>query len=509
MRKLTLLTCLLLGAFSHLIANPITNGAITYSVEAETFPTNFGNNFAYYHVNLDLDDLTQVSKNGLLRIAIDYQSGMEIKETRFEKKPNGAMYYVTELTTPMYNATVTDPSGNILLQKSYGGFDKSVDYGRERSMSESDLTSKWLNEKDKYLQQLEFQNLDFIDLEVDLIDILETSPIVVPVKAKAQPKRPEKVRLPAPKVKEEATIAKIESAESKDMMNEKKGEPINEEAAATEEEVLKDPFGELSEPLANESDAPAPAAPVDYEESAQVENQKATKKDQKMKEEQVESLTPALSDRRNLVKLNLPNLALGNLTLNYERLLSARNSVSLHIGYIRPQQPISVLQNAFDVDETLEAGEFSGLTATAEYRIYSKKKGAGRGFYIAPYARYANHKLAFNTTIEDNFTNANIQLSAVGLGGQIGAQWLIKDRIVIDWGILGLAAQWYNFKSTFRAIDADIDFDEIRADLEMEIEDIPGLSNKLEFSNDEDSLSAKMPFLFAGARAYLSVGYKF
>lgn len=499
-----------MGAFCQLMANSTTGGSITYSVEAETYPTDFGNNFAYYHVNLDLDDLTRVAKNGLLKIAIDYQNGMEIKETRFEKKPNGAMYYVTDLTTPMYNATVTDPSGNILLQKSYGGFDKSIDYGRERSMSESDLATKWLNEKDQYLQRLEFQNLDFTDLEVDLIEILETSPIVVPVKTRAQPKKPEKVRLPEPiEEEEEEVTAKIESAESKEMMDEMKGEPINEEAAATEEEVLQDPFGELNEPLAAENNDPAPAAPVDYEESAEAENRKATKKDRKMKEEKVESLTPTLSDRRNLVKLNLPNLSLGNLTLNYERLLSDRNSASIHIGYIRPQKPFSALSSAFDVDDSVEPGEFSGLTATAEYRIYSKKKGAGRGFYVAPYVRYANHKLAFRTTIEDNFTNASTQLSAVGLGGQIGAQWLIKDRIVIDWGILGLAAQWYNFKSTFRAVDAEIDFDEIRADLEMEIEDIPGLSNKLEFSNDEDSLSAKMPFLFGGARAYLSVGYKF
>lgn len=506
MRKLTLLTYLLIGALSHLSADTPIRGAITYSVEASTYPTDFGNNFAAYHVNLDLGDLTQVAKNGLVQIKVDFQNGMEIKETRFEKKPNGAIYYVTDFTAPMYNATVTDPSGNILLQKSYGGTEKSVDYGKEQTLPESTLATRWLNEKDQYLQRLEFQSLDFTDLEVDLIDLLEKSPIVVPVQAKAQPKRPEKVKLPAPKV-EEQVASKIESGESKEMMDEKKDDPINEAAAATEEEVLKDPFGELNEPLAAENNQSAPAAPVDYEENAQVENQADIKKEQKMKAEKTADITPVLSDRRNLVKLNLPNLAFGNLTLNYERILSARNSVALNVGYIRPQKPISAFDDAFEIDE-VEPGEFSGLTATAEYRIYGKKKGAGRGFYIAPYARYANHKLAFNTTIEDNFTNASTQLSAVGLGGQIGAQWLIKDRIVIDWGILGIAAQWYTFKSTFTAVDSEIDFDEIRAELETEVEDSI-LSNKLEFTSTEESLEAKMPFLFGGARAYLSVGYKF
>ncbi|MEM1122353.1 MAG: hypothetical protein AAGJ18_18040 [Bacteroidota bacterium] len=533
MRKLTLLTCLLVGWLSLLSAASTVKGALTYSVEAEPFPTDYGNNFAYYHVNLDLADLTQVAKNGLVKIAIDFQKGMEIKETRFESKPNGAVYYVTDLVTPVYNATVTDPMGNILLQNTYGGFDKSVDYGRAQSLPESELATRWLNEKDQYLQRLEFRQLDFTDLQADIIKLLETAPIVVPVKQKAQPKRPEKVRLPEPKIVQnptateevtnevdarlegesqtpidEETSTLAEANDAKEMMDKNKGEPINEEAAATEPEVMQDPFAELNEPLAAEMDAPAPAAPIDYEEKAQKENRRSENITSNKKADRVQRITPALSDRRNLVKLNLPNLSFGNITLNYERLLSARNSVSLHLGYIRPQTPISVLNDAFEVEDELDPAEFSGITATAEYRIYGKKKGAGRGFYIAPYARYANHKLAFNTTIDDNFTNASTQLSTIGIGGQVGAQWLIKDRVVIDWGILGLAAQWYTFKSTFTAVDSEIDFDEIRAELEAEFDDSI-IGNKLEFSNTDESLSAKMPFLFGGARAYFSVGYKF
>ena len=228
-----------------------------------------------------------------------------------------------------------------------------------------------------------------------------------------------------------------------------------------------------------------------------------------MRHFEMRPLTPVISDRRNIVKLNLPNLAFGNITLNYERILSARNSVALNVGFIRPQQPIGVLNDAFNTDETVSAPEFSGITATGEYRFYSRKKGAGRGFYFAPYARYANHKLVFNADIQDNFSNVATQLSAIGLGGQIGMQWLIKDRIAIDWGILGLAAQWYTSKTTFTSpLGEELNFDEIRADLEAEIEDSP-LTNKLEFTSTENSLQAKMPFLFGGARTYLSVGYKF
>jgi len=562
MRKLSLITYLLIGAIGCLWANNTTPASIiTYSVEASPFSTDFGNNFAYYHVNLDLGDLTRVTKNGKLRVVIDFQRGMEIAETRFEEKPNGTIYYVTDLTTPIYNATVTDLAGNILLQKTYGGEERIVDYGRTLNYMESELAEKWLSEKDQFLQRIEFQNLDFVDFEIDLIELLENNPIVSPLTNNPAKKRTtsvvttpkkvptnevmeEEVEMPTNEVMEEevempinevmeedveaATNEVIEEvniptnerieeemeAATNEVMEEEMevAEPINEAAAAKEEEVLNDPFGELNEPLVNEAgtadEAAAPAAPIDYEESAQAEKDKEART-AKTPLDAPESLTPVLSDRRNIVKLNLPNLAFGNITLNYERILSARNSVALNLGFVPTQNPTSILSDAFNVDETVTPAQFSSITATGEYRFYSRKKGAGRGFYFAPYARYANHELAFDATIQDNFSRVATELSAIGLGGQIGMQWLIKDRIAIDWGIVGLAAQWYTLKINYTSpLGEDLNFEAIRADLEAEIEDSP-LNNKLEFTTTDDSLQAKMPFLFGGARTYLSVGYKF
>ena len=406
----------------------------------------------------------------------------------------------------------------ILLQKTYGGEERIVDYGRTLNYMEDELAEKWLNEKDQFLQRIEFQNLDFVDFEIDLIELLETNPIVSPVETR--PKRTTSIVIttPEPAVSEEEVAEEIDETEpinetaAKEVAEEiDETEPINEAAAAKEEDVLNDPFGELKEPLTNEEGADnevAPAAPVDYEESAQAEKEKEVMTT-KSPMEAPEALTPVISDRRNIVKLNVPNLAFGNITLNYERILSARNSVALNVGFIRPQQPIGVISDAFNADETISAPEFSGITATGEYRFYSRKKGAGRGFYFAPYARYASHELDFNADIQGNFSSVATRLSAIGLGGQIGMQWLIKDRIAIDWGILGLAAQWYNLKITYQSpLGEDLNFDEIRADLEAEIDSSP-LNNKLEFTSTDDSLEAKMPFLFGGARTYLSVGYKF
>jgi len=509
MRKLSLITYFLIGAIGSLWANNTTpTTIITYSVEATPFSTDFGNNFAYYHVNLDLGDLTRVAKDGKLQVVVDFQRGMEIKETRFEQKPNGTIYYVTDLTTPIYQATVTDLSGNLLLDKTYGGEERIIDYGRELNYMENELAEKWLKEKDQYLQRTEFQHLDFVDFEIDLIDLLETNPIVSPINSNNKTNSTSSA--PTPSAPTTAKTANPETVLEEEVET---TQPINEAAAAKEEDVLNDPFGELKEPLVNaqsdENGNEAPAAPIDYEASAKAEKEKAEANAAQTPATATESITPVLSDRRNIVKLNLPNLAFGSITLNYERILSARNSAALNVGFVPSQNSISILNNVFDVDETVTPTQFSNVTATGEYRFYSKNKGAGNGFYFAPYARYANHKLTFDTNIEENFTNVSTTLSAIGLGGQIGIQWLIKDRIAIDWGILGLAAQWYTSTTTFTSpLGEDLNFDQIRADLEAEINDSP-LTNKLEFTNTENSLEARMPFLFGGARTYLSVGYKF
>lgn len=498
MRKLTQVLIILLSSIGAFAAGeaPLINP--TYSVEAEGFPTNFGNYFAYYHVNLELTELTRVAKNGNLRIVVNYEKGMEVSETRFEKKPNGAIYYITDFVRPSYKATIYDLTDKVLLENNYGGDSTFVEYGKDQNYPEATLATKWLNEKDNYFQQLEFKNLNFDELEEDIIDLLDEIPVTdlvvksAVVKKNRLQKEPKlsSPRMPTRTVEEQQVV--------------------DETAATKEEELLSDPFPEVDdEPtMGNQTtEIATPPAPTDFDEpeneSMTEETVEPTRMEQPM--DNSTDITPVLSDRKNIVKLNLPNLAFGNITLNYERILSPRNTAVLNVGYIRPQS-----LSSFIADDSWSEDKFSGITATAEYRFYSKKKGAPRGFYYAPYLRYANYKLDYRGAIDENDTNVAGKVSAIGLGAQIGVQWLIKDRISIDWGILGLAVQRYNFSSTFTAANTDeaINFKEVLDELQQQVDDSP-LKNKLEFETGDDFLKTKMPFLFGGARAYFTLGYSF
>ncbi|MEM1122354.1 MAG: DUF3575 domain-containing protein, partial [Bacteroidota bacterium] len=332
-------------------------------------------------------------------------------------------------------------------------------------------------EKDKHLQRVEFQSLDFADFQIELAEALANRPTVPKLEAEKK-KEEDKItnkNKETPKV-QEVIVEKQAAVRSRE-------KAVPPTAKTTEEKFVDDPFGTLE---------------VESDET----NLVPTNVEQKLPRRK------RYFGSKNLLKLNLPNLLFNNVTLNYERMVNKQHTLSFHLGYLRPQEPFFALHNALKLEDDLDPGRLSGFTATAEYRFYQNEKGAGRGLYVAPYLRYANYDLAVNTIIVGNYANTNTSVSTVGIGGQLGMQWLIGEQVVVDLGILGLALQSYTLTSSFKTIDEPIDFDEIRDRIQQEVQGYPFIRD-LSFSETNESLSLKMPFLFGGARAYLSVGFKF
>ena len=100
--------------------------------------------------------------------------------------------------------------------------------------------------------------------------------------------------------------------------------------------------------------------------------------------------------KNNIVKLNLMGLPLKNFSFQYERVITKRLSVAVGIRTM----PTGSLPfaNSFatqvgDGDPELEANiravKVGNFAVTPEVRLYLSRKGYGRGFYIAPYYRYA------------------------------------------------------------------------------------------------------------------------
>jgi len=437
----------------------------TYSVEAQPYTTKYMT-FEPYHAVLKLDNLLRVSEKGDFRIALEYLKGMEVGTEQLSSSFAGS-YYSVPITTPVYQVKVFDKKNNLVLEKQYGGNNGLVDFGKNQQYDDVQIASKWTEQKAIFLQATEFQQLTFKNLETDLKELISTLEAAAP------------------------TIEEEEEEEEEEV----------EVTIFEESPIIEDVFTDTEE---NSSDGfyQEPSEKLTMGGVAEVEETAPTK---------------ALAfNKKNIVKLNLPNLAYKNITLNYERLLSNRTSASIHAGYVIPSAAPSFVTNALGIDSTALVGtdstslnQFSGFTTTGEYRIYGKKKGAGRGLYYAPYLRYASYKYLFAASIDKNFSNIDARVSTFGLGAQLGYQWVIKDRFVIDWGILGAAVQRYTLSSTFSSKDDMVNFQEIRKELETELKDNSILSGTIEFTEGNGFLDAKLPFLFGGLRSYISIGMQF
>lgn len=219
---------------------------------------------------------------------------------------------------------------------------------------------------------------------------------------------------------------------------------------------------------------------------------------------------------KNVVKLNLFGLGASNISLQYERALHKNISVALQAGFIPSHGLPSQISSAVPSD--VSSIKISGFNISPEFRWYPGKKvakQAPRGFYIAPYLRYSSYTAAGSFTYDDStfypafiqkkVASMSITYAGFGFGGMIGYQWVINNKISIDWWIVG--GHGGSSKITAR-VDAENagQNDDIRKGLEEM--DVNGATKTITMSGNTVKLEvAGLPF--AGMRTGLCIGIAF
>ncbi len=163
----------------------------------------------------------------------------------------------------------------------------------------------------------------------------------------------------------------------------------------------------------------------------------------------------------NVIKLNLPRLVSGKISLNYERVLSPGLSANVELNYAIPRSPGYFVNSAVEGTNADLAAQLklSSFAITPELRIYtSSVRSTPRGFYFAPYFRFANAKLEGSVDDGTYQTEASGSINTFVGGVSIGNQWLINDRISIDVTWIGLGFGRYGLNFTGTTNDPDIDF---------------------------------------------------
>jgi hypothetical protein len=222
----------------------------------------------------------------------------------------------------------------------------------------------------------------------------------------------------------------------------------------------------------------------------------------------------------NILKTNLTSIILKNYSLQYERILNRKFSIAVQYR-IMPESTIpfqkAILKQIGNDDpnttKIIQDFRLSNYAITPEVRFYVGKKGYGRGFYIAPFYRYAsftsNDFNIFYT--DDNDNESSIKLSGKltsNTGGiMFGMQHFLGKHIVMDTWLLGphFGSGTGNFTGASSKSLSQTEQNDIKQQLE-DI-DIPLTDKTVNVNANNASLKLNGPW--GGLRFGISLGVKF
>ena len=221
---------------------------------------------------------------------------------------------------------------------------------------------------------------------------------------------------------------------------------------------------------------------------------------------------------KNFIKTNITSIALNNYSFQYERVLT--KSISFAISYrFMPESNIPFKKKLLSEVGDDEASEFilnnskiSNMAITPEIRFYLGK-GYGRGFYIAPYYRYAKFKTDqfYIEYVDDQGNDQNFKLtgdvSSHSGGIMFGAQWTIGKYLCIDWWILG--AHYGSSKGQLSGVSSTPLSPTEQSEIRDVLEDFEIPLVDTEVKVDSNRATMKMDGPWAGIRAGISLGIRF
>lgn len=228
---------------------------------------------------------------------------------------------------------------------------------------------------------------------------------------------------------------------------------------------------------------------------------------------------PSVSQKGNILKLNLTALPLKQYSLQYERVLNRK--ISLAAGFrLMPSTGLPfkqlILDNAAndpDTRDAIESFRISNIAITPELRFYLSKRGYGRGFYIAPfyrYARYTSNRMRFTYDDGSGGTGTidlNGKLTTNTGGILLGSQWNLGKVVVLDWWILG--PHYGSGTGVFTGVSSQALSPAEQDDLRSQLNDIDIPFTTTTVNVTANSASLKLDGPWAGIRAGFSLGVRF
>lgn len=183
---------------------------------------------------------------------------------------------------------------------------------------------------------------------------------------------------------------------------------------------------------------------------------------------------------KNVIKINLSQLVLTNLSFQYEMAFHKNMSAALGFSALLPRSiPGALLpDNNAGTGIGIISPTFKGWSLTPEFRLYPGQKEehqAPHGFYLAPFFRYSKYTVSadYGTNISGVVNNLDFKMTYAGynMGLMLGAQWIVGKHVTIDWWIAGGGAGKAKFQMDATASAANMsqaDQDNLKAELKSD-----------------------------------------
>ena len=220
------------------------------------------------------------------------------------------------------------------------------------------------------------------------------------------------------------------------------------------------------------------------------------------------------TDYKNSIKLNLTSPILYNsaFLFGYERVLKNNQSINISGGYM--EFPVSL-----SVPEYLHLDEQkskSGYNVVVDYRFYLSRENrypAPQGVYLAPFIalhHFESDRDFIYTDSNGMAKNGSVanKINFFTIGGQLGYQFVIKRRFVIDAVLLGPGISQYKFDVKLNGNLTDAEKESITAKIIEALKDKVPLLDELA-TDKEASGSGVEAFWSVGFRYNISIGFRF
>ena len=220
-------------------------------------------------------------------------------------------------------------------------------------------------------------------------------------------------------------------------------------------------------------------------------------------------------DFKNSIKFNVSNTLLydNSIQFSYERIIKENQSLNVFVGYQEfPLITVDITNVDFDKNSNRK-----GYSIGADYRFYLgsiNKFKAPRGVYLAPFISF----FQFDTDRNMHYTNPNTQavsssnlsskFNLTNVGGELGYQFVLWDRFVIDCVLFGPSITRYKFNTKLDNNIDGLDDNEVYQKIIEAIKDrFPGVEG---ITNDEGIEKKGVQSITAvGFRYNISIGYRF